>query len=115
MKWGQFNWLSNQSRPDISYDVLELSMSVKNATVAQIKTILGLKALLTITVFLSNAFFCFNLKSVQSTLSHLQSPPEQIQSQHNYDSVFSKSHLYGMILFTMLVQNRPKSKKQCFF
>ena len=34
---GQFNWLSNQSRPDISYDVLELSMSVKNATIAQIK------------------------------------------------------------------------------
>ena len=34
---GQFNWLSNQSRPDISYDVLELSMSVKNAKVAQIK------------------------------------------------------------------------------
>ena len=34
---GQFNRLSNQSRPDTSYDVLELSMSVKNATVAQIK------------------------------------------------------------------------------
>ena len=34
---GQFNWLANQSQPDISYDILELSMSVKNATVTQIK------------------------------------------------------------------------------
>ena len=34
---GQFNWLANQSRPHISYDVLELSISVKNATFSQIK------------------------------------------------------------------------------
>ena len=34
---GQFNWLANQSRRDITCDVLELSMSVKNATIAQIK------------------------------------------------------------------------------
>ena len=27
-----------------------------------------------------------HVKSVQPTLSHLQSPPEQMQSQHNYDS-----------------------------
>ena len=50
------------------------------------------------------------LKSVQSTLSHLQSPPEQMQSQRNYGSFLSKSHLHGMILLTILSQNRPKSK-----
>ena len=50
------------------------------------------------------------LKSVQSTLSHLQSPPDQMQSQHNYGSFLSKSHLHGMILLTMLTQNRPKSE-----
>ena len=54
------------------------------------------------------------LKSVQSTLSHLQSPPEQMQSQRNYGSLLSKSHLRGMILLTMLAQNRPKSKRQYF-
>ena len=57
----------------------------------------------------------FGVKSVQSTLSHLQSPPEQMQSQRNYDSFFSKSHLHRMILFTMSAQNRPKSKRQCFY
>ena len=50
------------------------------------------------------------LKSVQSTLSHLQSPPEQTQSQRSYGSFLSKSHLDGMILQTMLAQNRPKVK-----
>ena len=40
--------------------------------------------------------------------------PEQMQSQRNYGSFLSKSHLHGMILFTMLAQNRPKSKRQCF-
>ena len=54
------------------------------------------------------------LKSVQSTLSQLQSPPEQMQSQHNYGSFLSKSHLHGMILLTMLAQNRPKSRRQWF-
>ena len=54
------------------------------------------------------------VQSVQSTLSHLQSPSEQMQSQRNYGSFLSKSHLQGMILFTMLAQNRPKSKRQCF-
>ena len=61
-------------------------------------------------------FYCFPkmLKSVQPTLSHLQSPPEQMQSQRNYGSFLSKSHLRGMILLTMLAQNRPKSKRQYF-
>ena len=54
------------------------------------------------------------LKSVQSTLSHLQSPPEEMQSQRNYGSFLSKSHLHGMILLTMFAQNRPTSKRQCF-
>ena len=54
------------------------------------------------------------LKPVQSTLSHLQSPPEQMQSQRNYGSFLSKSHLRGMILFTMLAQNRPKVKDNAF-
>ena len=40
--------------------------------------------------------------------------PEQMQSQRNYGSFLSKSHLHGMILLTMLAQNRPKSKTQCF-
>ena len=30
------------------------------------------------------------IKSVQSTLSHLQSPPEQMQSQRNYGSFLPK-------------------------
>ena len=34
---GQLNWLSNQSRPDLSYDVLEMSMSVKKAQVSHLK------------------------------------------------------------------------------
>ena len=54
------------------------------------------------------------LKSVLSTLNHLQSPPEQMQSQHNSGSFLSKSHLHGMILFTKLAQNRPKSGRQWF-
>ena len=60
-----------------------------------------------------HAKFHFNrlmLKSVQSTLDHLQSPPKQMQSQRNYDSFSSKSHLHGMILLTMLAQNLPKRK-----
>ena len=57
----------------------------------------------------------YYVKSVQSTLNHLQSPPEQMQFQRNYDSFLSKSPLHGMILFTMLAQNRPKSKRQCFY
>ena len=52
----------------------------------------------------------YTVKSVQSTLSHLQSPPEQMQSQHNYGSFLSKSHIHGMILLTMLAPNRPKVK-----
>ena len=56
----------------------------------------------------------FTVKSVQSTLSHLWSPPEQMQSQRNYGSFLSKSHLHGMILLRILAQNRPKSKRQCF-
>ena len=52
------------------------------------------------------------VKSVQSTLSHLQSLPEQLQSQRNYGSFLSKSHLHGMILFAMLAQNHPKIKRQ---
>ena len=52
------------------------------------------------------------LKSVRSTLSHLQSPPEQMQSQRNYGSFLSKSHLHRLILLTVLAQNRPKSKTQ---
>ena len=58
-------------------------------------------------------YSCF-LLTVQSTLSHLQSPPEQMQSQRNYGSFLSKSQFHGVILFTMLAQNRPKSKRQCF-
>ena len=57
---------------------------------------------------------CPVVKSVQSTLSHLQRPPEQMQSQRNYGSFLSKSCLSGMILLTMLAQNSPKSKRQCF-
>ena len=34
--------MPNQPRPDISYDVLQLSISAKNATVAQIKQACGL-------------------------------------------------------------------------
>ena len=30
---GQFNWVATQSRPDISYDVMDLSMSIKNAKI----------------------------------------------------------------------------------
>ena len=51
------------------------------------------------------------LKSVQSTLSHLQSPPEQMQFQRNYDSFLSKSYLHGMILLTMLAQRGPNKVK----
>ena len=40
--------------------------------------------------------------------------PEQMQSQRNYGSFLSKSHPHGMILLTMLAQNRPRSKRQCF-
>ena len=40
--------------------------------------------------------------------------PEQMQSQCNYGSFLAKSHLHGMILLTMLAQNRPKCKRQCF-
>ena len=57
---------------------------------------------------------CDVVKSVQLALSHLQSPLEQMQSQRNYGSFLSKSHLHGMILLTMLNQNCPKSKRQCF-
>ena len=39
--------------------------------------------------------------------------PEQMQSVRNYGSFLSKSHLHGVILFTMLAQNRPKSRRQC--
>ena len=53
------------------------------------------------------------VKSVQSTLSHLQSPPKQMKSQRNYGSFLLKLYLHGMILSTMLSQNRPKSKRQC--
>ena len=49
------------------------------------------------------------LKFVQSTLSHLQSPPEQMQSQRNYGSFLSKSHLHGIILLTMLAQKLKDS------
>ena len=38
------------------------------------------------------------MESVQSTLSNLQSPPEQMQSQCNYVSFLSKSHLHDTIL-----------------
>ena len=41
-------------------------------------------------------------------------PPEQMQCQRNYGSFLSESHLHGMILLTMLAQNCPKSKRQCF-
>ena len=54
----------------------------------------------------------FIFKSVQSTLSHLQSPPEWRQSQRNYGSFLSKSDLHGTILYTMLAQNCPKGKRQ---
>ena len=40
------------------------------------------------------------LKSVHSTLSHLQSPTEWMQSQYNYGSFLSKSDLHGTILYT---------------
>ena len=33
---GRLNWLAIQTRPDISYDVCELSTSQKNATVEQL-------------------------------------------------------------------------------
>eukprot|EP00112_Aurelia_sp_Birch-Aquarium-sp1_P024403 Seg770.3 transcript_id=Seg770.3/GoldUCD/mRNA.D3Y31 product="Retrovirus-related Pol polyprotein from transposon RE1" protein_id=Seg770.3/GoldUCD/D3Y31 len=33
---GQLNWISGQSRPDISYDVLDLSISIKNAKVSHL-------------------------------------------------------------------------------
>ena len=52
------------------------------------------------------------VKSVQSTLSHLQSPPDWMQSQRNYGSFLSKSDLHGRILYTMLAQNCPKGKRQ---
>ena len=52
-----------------------------------------------------------HLKSVQSTLSHLQS---QMQSQRNYGSFLSKSHLHGMILFTMLPKIAQKVKDSAF-
>ena len=52
------------------------------------------------------------VKSVQSTLSHLQSPPEWMQSQRNYGSFLSKSDLHGTISHTMIGQNCPKGKRQ---
>ena len=54
------------------------------------------------------------IKSVQSTLSHLQSPPEQMQSQLHYGSFLLKSHLHGMILLTMPAQNRSESLVEQF-
>ena len=52
------------------------------------------------------------VKSVQSTLNHLQSPPEWMQSQRNYSSFLSKSNLHGTIVHSMLAQNCPKGKRQ---
>ena len=46
-------------------------------------------------------------------LSHLQSPPERMQSQCNYGSILWKWHLHGTILWTKLAQDRPVGKKQC--
>ena len=55
------------------------------------------------------------IKSVQSALSHLQSPPlNKCSAKRNYGSFVSKSHLHSMILLTMLAPNRPKSKRQYF-
>ena len=34
---GQLNWLATQSRPDISHDVLQLTMSIKHAIVDNLK------------------------------------------------------------------------------
>ena len=34
------------------------------------------------------------VKSVQSTLSHLRSPPEQMQSKLNFGSFLSKFHIH---------------------
>ena len=35
---GQLNWTSSQTRPDISYQAFEVSTSMKNATICDLKT-----------------------------------------------------------------------------
>ena len=47
-------------------------------------------------------------KSVQSTLSHLQSPPERMQSQRNYGSFLWKDIFMARPMARSYKQSLPK-------